>query len=154
MKKKHNWMLIEDFCDKYGVTTDAVFVKRYNRDIPNEAFQKVSRNRLLIDEEWFIRRWQFKEKMFLANQDLYFFFTEHFSDAQFAHMLKRKYGTPVASMKDHFYKTLFKPVNDTGIATGIGKFTFIIYKYYRAIDRELKKNGLSIELVLDRRAGI
>ncbi len=154
MKKKHNWMIIEEFCNRYGVSTDAIFVKRYNKDVPEEAFKRISKGRLLVDEEWFKRRWKFKEKMFLANQDLYFFLEEHYSDHEISRKLHKRYGTPVRAMKEHFYKTLFRTKNESGIATGISKFTFIIYKYYRVLDRELRKSGLSIEQVLDKRAGL
>ena len=80
-------LTIDEFNQKYNLNRAHLHVAINNGTIPKEVITKVKHNYASIDEEFFVRRNNFKRKVIKYNQDMYFLLSTICSDAMIAKMI-------------------------------------------------------------------
>lgn len=63
---------VENFCEKHNVSPNLFYQFRYNNKNCEGIHKEQNKKNIWIDEKWFSRRKDFKEKIYQANQDLYY----------------------------------------------------------------------------------
>jgi len=139
---------IEDFTSKYGVGKGALWVKISQDKLPRE----VMIGKGIVNHSWFLRRWQFQNYVKEANQSLVYLLEENFSLSEIAKTITSRYGGNTDSIREFMDKGLFAlQGEDIKIATKVHKNSWLVFKYFKAVERRLKRKGTSIEKILTQR---
>lgn len=80
---------VEDFGEKYEQDPNYIYVMRYNGVIPDEVLVKKSSRRSLVDESYFVRRKEFKKRIWNESHDNFYFLTKHLASFQLALLLHK-----------------------------------------------------------------
>ena len=140
-------MMVQDFLTKYELSNSYISVNKPK--LPKSIFTKVAGDREHIDEYWFIKRLRFKRKVTLANQDLYYYLTLRISDSTLAKYL----GSAELSIKGwrtYFSQNLFKR-SELKLDIKLSRRDIVMAKLWWRLERRLRRKGLSIEKIIDRR---
>ncbi len=139
---------IIDFSDKYNVGRGALWVRVSNKTLPKE----VMLGKGVVNEAWFLRRWSFMNTVREMNQSLVYLLEEEFSLVEISKTIAKRYGGSDTSIKEYLVHTLFSIKGDeVKIATRVHQRAARVFKYARFIDNKLKRQGSSIEKMLDAR---
>ena len=111
---KTNFISVELFSRKYGVTTDNIYVYKNNHKYKNNGIKQLSSGKLLVDELYFIRRREFRYKIRMMAQENYYFLTSSIIPYQLSKLLSIYTGTSIQSWVTFISTELFV-VDDTSI---------------------------------------
>ena len=139
---------IEDFTSKYNVGKGALWVKISQDKLPKEVMLRKG----IVNEAWFMRRWQFINMVKELSQSLVYLLEEDFSLSEIAKAITNKYGGNTNSIREFMDKGLFAlQGEDVKIATRVHGNAWIVFKYAKLVNNKLKRRGSSIDEVLNRR---
>ena len=137
-----------DFSDKYNVGRGAIWVRVSNGTLP----RNVMLGKGIVNEAWFIRRFKFMDYVREMNQSLVYLLEEDFSIEEISRTIVAKYGGKQTSIREYMNHTLFSIKGDeVKIATRVHSRARRVFKYAKFIDNKLKRQGSSIEKMLDLR---
>lgn len=144
--KKHNWITISEFCGTYGNSKESVFAMKCTGAIPKSAFKKISSKVTMIDENYFIRRVEFKKRITNEMHDYYFYLTRYFSEAEICRMIYKIDSTQSLSTWQAFLSNgLFALNNDSIMTTKVPPKKWAFYRYSTWIIRkEMLKHGMKL----------
>ncbi len=143
-------MRIRDFADKYGISADTLMSRKCMGDLPNSIFYYPLNSKVMyIDESFFTRRWEFKNRVKYNNQDMFYLLTEYFSISELSKCISNMYGGNELSLNMYFSRSLFAYDHRNTIT--ITMLEYRAWKYFKQIERRLKRRGTSIEQMLDIR---
>lgn len=80
---------VDDFAYRYEVSVSNVYVKKSEGLIAPYAFSKNSGGSVYVNEDFFLRRKEFKKKVWLQSHDMYYFLTKHLSDTAVSKLLNK-----------------------------------------------------------------
>lgn len=137
-------MLVMDFCQKYGLSRDAVYVAKSEGKLPSSIFHKpINSHADSIDESYFLRRAKFRRKVELFNQSMYYILTEHFSVAEYAKAIVKVFGRPFDSVYIHLNMRLFTLDDRSILVSKVSKLNWDLFRFNR-----------KVIIMLNRRYGI
>lgn len=142
------------FNERYELCDSAVY-NAITAGVPKSVLSKVeAKGSLTVDEQFFIRRVDFKNKVVEFCQDYYYYLTEFFPASNIAKECVKYTGcSTVSSMSVFMHEDLFK-TKDSGILNyKIWMQLWNLFRYFRAIDRVLKRRNrnFNVSNILDRR---
>lgn len=81
-------MTVEEFSEKYGVSRASIHVAVYNKSVPKSVLYRPDGERVWhIKEDYFVKRLEFKQKVYRFIQDMYYFhYHPWFTDGEIAEM--------------------------------------------------------------------
>ncbi len=97
-------LLTPDFCELYDMKEDAISQQFYNK---NPLIHKDPFNRLWIDDKKFMKRWNFRRKIWNRSHDNYYKINEHINDSKLAEILSRFSTSSKSSWIVFLTSTLF-----------------------------------------------
>ena len=139
------WISREAFCEKYEINRNTLDVCVHTGVIPDKHI-----TRKLINEEYILKIQNFKRKMQLKNQELYYLLMEYFNAVEIAKQCSIKDIT-LDSMSDYLRDGLFRLDDSTLLNTRVSKRAIYAYRYWWKIERRLRRRGASISKILDMR---
>jgi len=139
------WISRDELAEKYDLNRGAIDVFVHKKILPAKH---VKNN--MINETYLLKVREFKRKMQLRNQDLYYLICEHFSTYQLAKACHIGY-VELDSLIRYFRDTLFRIDNTTILDIRISKRALVAYRYWWKIERRLRRRGASIAKILDNR---
>ncbi len=143
-------MNIQEFAQRYGVSGSSIMSNRATGYLPDAAFYTLNRNSILqVKEEYFIRRWDLIERVKYDNQELFYLITEHISADELSRTIQKLYGGNAHSIGMYFCRGLFS-LNDENVMK-VGNIAWKVWRYFRAVERRLKRRGTSMSKILDKR---
>jgi len=77
-------MLVQTFADKYETTTANIYGKKKRGIIPDSVFYRENNSSFHIKEEFFIKRFKFKEQAITFNRETYWELSEKYNDRAIA----------------------------------------------------------------------
>ena len=111
---KNNFISAKLFAKKYGVSLDNIHVYKSNHRYKNNGIKQLNSRKLLVDETYFIRRKEFRNKIKIMAQENYYFLTSSISSFQLAKLLSKYTGANIQSWVTFMHISLFA-VDDTSI---------------------------------------
>jgi len=143
-------MNIADFSRKYDITPNTISVQKSMGYISPSAFYTIGNTSILqVHESYFTRRWAFIKKVKYDNQALYYLLEEHFAVSHISKELVRMFGGSAGSYTEYFKKVLFSL--DDRSSTKVSKLAWRVWRYFKMIERRLKRRGATIDKILDKR---
>ena len=140
-----NWISRDELAQKYDLNRSAIDVFVHKKILPAKHIKNN-----MINETYLIRVKEFKRKMQLRNQDLYYLICEHFSADELGKACHIGY-VELNSLIKYFRDALFRIDNSTILDIRISKRALIAYRYWWKIERRLRRRGASIAKILDKR---
>ena len=107
---KIHYIPVELFSKRYGVTIDSVYAYKHNSKHKNNGI-KMDNGRLFVDENYFVRRKEFKIKIRMLAQENYYFITASIPAYQLAEFLSKHTRSSVQSWVMFMSKDLFRVEN-------------------------------------------
>ncbi len=151
-------MLVKLFCEKYKLSTGSIYVSVSNGVIPKSVFFRPFNSAYdHINESYFVRRKEFRRKVNLYNQDVYYYLIDFFSVQDIANVLFKLYGTPTTATRPLINERLFAVDRSSILSARVTMTEWALFKYGRLLERELSQRAgkkVTISKILDRRAGI
>ena len=143
-------MRIRDFAEKYGISAETLMSRKCMGDLPSNIFYYPLNSKVMyVDESFFTRRWAFKNRVKYNNQDMFYLLTEYFSISELSKCISNMYGGNELSLNMYFSRSLFAYDHRNTIT--ITMLEYRAWKYFKQIERRLKRRGTSIEQMLDIR---
>ena len=143
-------MTIRAFAEKYNMSRDSIMSLRCTGYLPQRIFSIPKGEKIThIDESYYTRRWNFKKMVKYDNQELYYLITEHFSTKELSTEIYKSYGGSLCSYNMYFGTTLFSLVEQTTLK--VTMLEWRVWRYFRSIERRLKRRGTSMKDILDNR---
>lgn len=144
-------MTVEDFSEKHKLSRSAIFVATGNGSVPKSVLYRPMNSKLLhVDESWFLRRVDFRKKVYAYIQDMYYFhFEPNYSDYEIAEMLGCSHTYVMYDM--------WTGVDVTILRFKIPRVTWNAFRKCRLIERVRYKRynpDFNLEYELDKMAGI
>ena len=142
MKKKDNFITVEEFCIKHGVTQELVHTTLHNRkDLANKVSKKDDKSgRIYINTNYLECRAKFTDRVKEETQELFFYFTESFTVWSLAEATAHYWGRGddelfIKSMHNFLAQNLFFLKTDDSIFTKqvVPKRLWYIYRAFRAM---------------------
>jgi len=120
------------------------------------AFFSDKNGRSSVDENFIIRRKNFKVKVRMFNQDTYYYLEHFLTATDIAINVSKLYSVNRKSFYDYLMNGLFRVEDESIVIYKINNFDWVFFRYGRRLRREAKKMhpNFDIEEILDRRAGI
>ena len=139
---------MDDFTSKYNIGRGAIWVRISQDKLPREVMLSMG----VVNEAWFLRRWQFMNYVKESNQSLVYFLEEDFSLAEIARTIATRYGGNPTSLREFMDKGLFAlQGEEVKIATKVHGNSWLVFKYFRQVNNKLKRRGSSIDDILNIR---
>ena len=130
---KKNFLKISDFCEKWEVTENTIFVIRSQRLVNMDVFREID-NYIRIDENHFIRRLEFRKKLDNIMHDYYYFFKKHLTDSDIAElMVMGNPNTSITGWNTFLNQSLFSQRNDSILNNLIGVKKWQFFRTARKI---------------------
>jgi len=141
------FILLEEFIEKHDVNLNVLYVNKGKNFYPDAVFLKQAKRKMLIDENFFIKRCVFKKKVWNESHDFYFFLTRHISNLQLARLLyKIDKKHSVHSWNNFLAVTLFGLRREDILSYKVEGLTMKFYRYSRWLIRALfVKVGIPLE---------
>jgi len=153
-----SFLSVEDFAEKYEIKPTSVYVFRLNNDVPDGVFVKESRYGLMVDENYFIKRDEFRKSVWLASHDMFHYFTEHIAESDLAYLLNKVDESVSINTWVSFLSTnLFRMDDSSILSFKISDNGWKFFRYVRWLIRAVFiKNGVpsnkrDLSIVLDNR---
>lgn len=145
-------MTIDEFSTKHGVCGSAIHVAISQSDVPRHVLYKPKgENHWHVQEEWFLRRKRFQEKVKLYCQDMYYLFLHS------GQTTEMRLAEVVGLSQPWFKLQLFRIDNGSILKTKISKGTWKFFRFCRKVERTLSRRcniRFDIEKILDEEAKI
>ena len=144
-------MKIEEFCSKWGVSTEAIYMLEDCPAIYTPLNSKVK----YIDESFFIRRKNFARKVTMSNHNFYYFLNEHMKITNIAELVTMFFDkVEQATLQEYLYSRMFQLDEKTILSYKITNSSWVLYRFSRAFMRALARRSnqnIDIDLILDKR---
>ncbi len=105
----------------------------------------------VVDYEFFTRRWSFKKYVQDSIQDMVYLLEEHFTITEIGRVIAAKYGGIASTYCEYMRYEVWSVPEYVKISTRVGSRAWVIFKYFREIERRLKRRGTNIAAILDKR---
>ena len=151
--KKHNWIKISEFSEIHCSSIESLYMMKYSGSIPSYAFKNIGRKVTMIDENYFIRREEFKMKTINIMQEYYYYLIRYYSEYQIAKMLNRiDESQSVASWASFLCSGLFALTTNSIVNTKIPPKKWDFFRFTTWIIRAaMKERGIKMsEFDLDK----
>lgn len=143
-------MTVEEFSDKYNLTTPAIHVAVNQKLVPKDVlYTPVDDNVHHVREEWFIRRKNFKKKVAMYNQDMYFLVSKVKSDSWIA----KEIGVSLPFICNAMWRTDVSSILSVKIKSSQWK----AFRWFRKVEIAIARRynvRFNISEILDAEAGI
>lgn len=142
-------MTVNEFSAKYGICVSAIHVAIGNGSIPRDVLSKNKYDVLEVDENWFIRRIEFRNKVKLYIQDMYFMV----SDVVRNHTRMGKiFGVAHVYWNSHLWQTYTGSI----LTCKINGSDWKVFRKMRGLERKIKRLGVNFNIgeILDMEAGL
>ena len=141
-------MRLEEFNSKYGLVDSHIFVSIGSGRIPKSVLYKPFNDYYHIDEDFFLRRIEFRNKVKNYIQDMYFLLTEVASDSK----LSRVFGI----VNTYFSQGLWNRYDNSVINYRINGTDWKFYRKLRRLHRRIERLGVKFDIaeILDAESGI
>ncbi len=151
-------MLISLFCEKYDLKPTNLYVFKSDGKLPAHIFYKpLNSKHMYIDENYFIRRKNFKKRVKRYNEDVYYYLTQYLSILQIVELICKLYPIEPSSVQILLYERLFMVDRSSILSTKISKAEWVLFKYGHLLERNLSKvvgRKVTLSKILDKRAGL
>jgi len=131
-------LLIPDFNEKYGLGDDYIATLKSTGGIPKSIISG-SRGNYYIEENYFVKRKEFKRKVNLFNQDMYYYVTEHYLESEYAEAVSEYTGCSKTSIITWLARGLFSPDKTTLLNYKIPNSEWNLFKFNRMMIQRLSK---------------
>ncbi len=140
-----SFIKIATFADKYDLTIDNVYVQKSK--VSPLAFRKSARDRTQVDETHFLRRKNFKKKVWLESHDMYYFLARHLTDVDISRLLVSvDPSVNVTTWNIFLNRTLFMTDESSIMHMKVYGLSWKFYRYARWLVRAIfKKAGVRVE---------
>jgi hypothetical protein len=143
------------FCEKYNIEPSGFYMSRLNSQFPKDVCYYIDRDDILyVDEQYFIRRKEFKKKVINFNQDFYYLLEEHMSDAAIAELITIDQDITKTSAQVFLNTRLWRLDTETILSTKVSKINWAMYRighwFLNRINR-YKRDKIDIGSILDDR---
>jgi hypothetical protein len=158
--KKRNFISTGTFYEKYSISANTFFCHRINNKVDDRAFKKEHNQIKYIDENYFLRRLEFKNKIQLIIESYYFVLERYFNESSIAHLLHIVDGsTSECNYRAFLQKNLFalseQSLTDTKITKQKWKFFRIVRGFLRRafnkVGRTFRGKDLNVLLYRDEK---
>lgn len=140
-------MRVVAFCEAHELSENIIHAQLKRKNwIERGAVYYDNYGKLRVNEKFFIRRIEFRKKVKLFNQDMYYFLTEHFTETELA----RSSNTSI----DYINSKLFNEDNTTILRSDISGSDWKFFRFGRKVLHSLNKRygtKISVSYILDRR---
>lgn len=141
-------MTIPEFNDKYNLSSPAIHIAINQGIVPKSVLYKPDNAKALyIDESWFLRRKEFKKKVFNFIHDMYYFhYHGRFSDS----FVARECGVSLPMIIDSMWRN---KSNEGILSFRLSEATWKVFRHMRLIDRVRYKRynpNFNVSKELDR----
>ena len=127
---KHKWIKVTEFSELYGNSLECIYAMKCTGSIPAHAFKRISPKVMLIDENYFIRREDFKIKTTNTMQEYYYYLVRYYSELQISKMLNNiDKSQSVASWSTFLSGGLFALTRDSITTTKISPKKWDFYRF-------------------------
>jgi hypothetical protein len=138
-----------NFIAKYELHKNSINVYKSIGNINPRAFKKIEKENF-VDEKYFLRRVEFKKKVWLQSHDFYFWLSKHFIDNHIARLFAIMDGDDsdraVNVWNMFLYKTLFYRVEGSILSYYISPTFWKFWRYARWIFNHFHKiRGVSFK---------
>lgn len=131
---------LQQFCDIHEISVNNIYVQKSTGKLNKNLFHRSGKKDLLIDNEAFVRRKMFQDKIIQENQNLFYYLTENMSQRQMAILISDRYNVPHGGLYVAINRDLFKlKIQDSVLSYKTSKSNWIINKYYRYLLRQERK---------------
>lgn len=142
-------MTIDEFCNKWNIKSEALYVKNEGIFTPYNSKIKY------VDEFYFTRRKDFALKVRSFNQSMLYYLEEHFSISDIARNISEYSNKVNRGTVEQFLRIpLFMLDDRTIITSTIGKSEWAVFRFFRSVLFKLNKIfgfKIDVEKILDRR---
>jgi len=129
---------IDDFIENYDTNLNALYQNKHIGIIPSFVFITFKRGETFIDEEFFIRRVEFRNRVWLESHDMYFFLTKHNSRVYIAELLhKIDDSVSIDTWNSFLHTALFRSPKDSILFYQVRGLAMKFYRYARWLIRAL-----------------
>jgi len=132
-------MLIDDFCDKYDISSDCIHIAKHHKKIPARVFSKFDGKRNAIDENYFVKRVEYKKKVQNFNQDFYYLLIESTTETEMAKEIKKMGGGSHRGSISYFQYALWIGSTKSILFQNVTELDIKFYKMGRRFMRNLNK---------------
>lgn len=134
---------VNEFASKYGVTPSNIYVKKSSFNL-TQAFPQGSDGKFYVNEDFFIRREKFKNKVQAKSEEMYFFLSDRLSVTSLARMLHNfDKTTSLENWIMFLGRTLFSSHEPSILSFKVKKLSWKFYRFARwIIAEEVRKNKL------------
>lgn len=141
-------MKLEEFNNKYGLVDSHIFVAIGSGRLQKSVLYKPINDSYHIDENFFLRRIAFRNKVKNYIQDMYFLLTEVASDIRL--------GKAFGIVNTYFSQGLWSRYENTIINYQINGTDWKFYRKLRKLHRRIERLGVKFDIadILDNEAGI
>ncbi len=136
---KTRFIPVELFSKRYGVTIDSVYNYKNNSKHKNNGIKKLENGGLFVDENYFLRRQNFRTKIKMMAQENYYFLTSSISSYQLAKLLSKYSGESVQGWVNFIWITLFAVDDNSIIYLKSFKKLWQFFRLTRALIRAVFK---------------
>jgi len=138
---------IETFSKKYDVSIANVYVQKAEGKIAPSVFTMHNKGCMFINEDYFLRREEFKKKVWLESHDMYYFLTLHSRDADLVRWLCKIDDTVEFHTWQMFIsRNLFMPSYSSILSCRVEGLAWKFYRFARWLIRAIFiKSGVRLE---------
>lgn len=125
-------MRLKHFCIKYDITESniASTISQYPDSPIAKAMTNYGRDEKHIDEEYLLKRYKLRRRIWLESHELYYLFMEHTTESNLANILARVYGNKQQDWLQFFQYRLFSLAGvDRVINPTINEFLWNFYRF-------------------------
>jgi len=145
---------IADFEDMYGIDVNSLRVQIRNGKLPKSLFIK----RGYVDDDWFLRRIEFRKRVINYIHDCYYFLNAFFNDDKIAKIIYK--GTnkkfTLGTIKNFIYVDMFMIKSDRITNYKLTIREWEVFKFCRKIELLIKRYypKFNFNDILDKRTNI
>ena len=154
---KRSYLSIDTFCSKYGGNYQSITSQKSMGYYPESIFKYNGKRELYIDENYFTRRKEFRRRIQLYNQEMYYFLIDSFtSEAHIGRVVNEMYGVNAETMSVFLNAKLFSTL-DSMFKNKVSETEWAFNKFCRVLIRDINRrkpydfNFESVVKILDRR---
>lgn len=140
---KPHWIKRTTFQELFDVSCSMLNAAVHNGAVPKKH---ITRN--YINESYFVTKLEKIRRMKMANQDLYYLISQHFTNRELVEVV---FGKQISSAEVYISNDLFMYDDRSIIDLRFPKNGVKLYRYWWKIERRLRRKGASISKILDNR---
>ena len=150
-------MLIADFAEKYDVTKENIWCCKSLGVLPAHIFTKVSKSSKHIDENYFVKRIEYRKKVQMFNHDIYYLLREYYSECQIIEAVATYYNGASGGITGYVTNSMWACHTRSVITNSVSAREIVFYKFGKRLIRRLNKmtgHKIDVAEILDRRMNL